>query len=136
MLLEAIRSYYAACNRGDAEAIAAICAPDVVHYFSKPGVEPVAGGDHLGRYWRKVQALIGAEWHVDRGIEQGDEAVIEWTMFWTDPQTGARGAVRGAEWYLFREGRIVEIRAYYDQEPGRATGLVGFPYSERGYAGF
>ena len=58
---------------------------DVVHYFlaPNPGSTPVRGGEHLGRYWRKVHAMIGAVWVVDHGIAQGDEAVTEWSMFWT-----------------------------------------------------
>ena len=36
--------------------------PDVVHYFLAPNVgsAPVAGAEHLARYWRKVTAMIHA----------------------------------------------------------------------------
>jgi hypothetical protein len=41
--------------------------------------------------------------------------------------------MRGSEWYVMREGRIAEIRAYLMDDPQRDTELVGFPYAERGY---
>jgi hypothetical protein len=34
---------------------------------------------------------------------------------------------------VFEGDRIAEIRAYYDQRADADTGLVGFPYRERGY---
>jgi ketosteroid isomerase-like protein len=131
--LEVIRRYYDACNRGDAQAVARECTPDVVHYFLVPGAEPVAGAEHLGRYWRKVQRRLDCRWEIDHTLERGDEAVIEWTLGWRVPETGERRLVHGAEWYVFRSERIAEIRAYYDQRADADTGLVGFPYRERGY---
>ncbi|HYZ02303.1 MAG TPA: nuclear transport factor 2 family protein [Candidatus Binatia bacterium] len=133
MRLDVIRRYYDACNRGDAEGVARECTPDVVHYFLVPGTAPVAGAEHLGRYWRKVRSLLDCRWDVDHALEQGDEAVIEWTMAWRVPETGDRRLVHGAEWYVFEGDRIAEIRAYYDQRADADTGLVGFPYRERGY---
>ena len=65
--------------------------------------------------------------------DEGDEAVIEWTLFWTPPETGVRVATRGAEWYVFDGGLIKEIRAYYRQEHAD-SGLEGFPYAERGFS--
>jgi ketosteroid isomerase-like protein len=133
-----IVQYYAACNRGDVAALEALFTPDVVHYFLAPNLAPraVAGASHLARYWRSVQARFAGCWVVDHVLadEAAQEAVIEWTLFWTPPETGRRVATRGAEWYVFSGGLISEIRAYYRQEPETTSELDGFPYTERGYS--
>jgi ketosteroid isomerase-like protein len=131
--VETIKRYYAACNSADVEGVVACCTPDVVHYFLAPGTDPVRGGEHLGRYWRKVVRLISAEWTVEHAVACDDEAVIEFSQRWTSPEDGKRYIWHGAEWYAFRDGRICEIRAYYDLGRDRDTGLVDFPYAERGY---
>ena len=40
--------------------------------------------------------------------------VIEWTLELTMDPAAGRELIRGAEWYVFRDDRIAEIRAYYD----------------------
>lgn len=133
--LELIARYYDACSSGDADGVTATTTSDVVHYFLAPnhGSSPVRGGDHLGHYWRKVHGLIDPVWVVDHGIAQDDEAAIEWSMFWTPQGHAGRVVSRGAEWFMFRHGRIAEIRSYYRQEPFD-TELEGFPYADRGYS--
>lgn len=130
-----ITAYYSACSAGDVEGVRATVTDDVVHYFLAPntGSAPVRGGEHLGRYWRKVQAMIDARWTVDHALSAGSETVIEWTMTWRPPGFDHRVATRGAEWFvLAADGRIAEIRSYYQQRP-ETTELDGFPYAERGY---
>jgi ketosteroid isomerase-like protein len=131
--IDTIRRYYDACNAADADGVAACCTPDVMHYFLRPGTQPVRGSEHLGRYWRKVVGLISAEWRVEHAVACDDEAVIEWSIRWTSPDDGKRRIWHGAEWYAFRDGLISEIRAYYDADPARSTGLIEFPYADRGY---
>lgn len=129
-----ISRYYAACSAGDVDALVQTLCEDVTHYFlaPNPGSAPVSGALHLAHYWRKVQARIDGTWVVDHIIGDGDEAVIEWTLYWTTP-AGERVATRGAEWYEFSDGRIGEIRAYY-QQPPHTTELDGFDYAGRGYS--
>jgi len=133
--LALIARYYDACSRGDAEGVTTTCTADVVHYFLAPnvGCAPVRGGEHLGRYWRKVHGMIAPVWVVDHGIVQGDEAVIEWSMFWLPPGAAARVVTRGSEWFVVRDGRIAEIRSYYRQEPADSE-LEAFAYAARGYS--
>ena len=131
--IEAIRRYYDACNSGDAAGVAACCTPDVVHYFLPPSMEPVHGNEDLGRFWHQAVQLISAEWRVEHAIACDDEAVIEWSMQWNSRGDGERYIVHGAEWYAFRDGLISEIRAYHDYGRNEDTGLVDFPYAERGY---
>jgi len=134
-VLALLTRYYDACSAGDADGVAATVTGDVVHWFLAPNVgsRPVAGAEHLGRYWRKVQAMLGSRWVVDHLVVDGEEAVIEWTMFWTPEGATERVATRGAEWFALRDGRIAEIRSYYRQEPA-TTELDGFPYADRGYS--
>lgn len=147
--IESIRRYYDACNSGDAAGVAACCTPDVVHYFLVPGTaeragrsltltlgqmrDPVRGNGDLGRFWQEVVQLISAKWRVEHAIACEDEAVIEWSMQWASRDDGERYIAHGAEWYAFRDGLISEIRAYYDFGRNEDTGLVDFPYAERGY---
>lgn len=133
--LAIIESYYVACSIGDAQALMETLADDVTHYFlaPNPGSVPVSGAQHLASYWRKVQRRISGHWTVDHIIGEADEAVIEWTLFWTTPR-GERVATRGAEWYRFRDQRIAEIRAYY-QQPEATAELRDFDYVGRGYSG-
>ncbi len=98
-------AYHEACSAGDAEAIAALCGADVVHYFTDPAAPPVRGAEHLGRYWRKVRRLRRASWTLERLLVGEDEAAIEWTML-ADAPGGGREALRGAEWYRFEGGLI------------------------------
>lgn len=130
-----ITRYYDGCTAGDVDALAATLHPDVVHYFlaPNPGSTPVRGAAHLARYWRKVTGLIEARWVVDHVLAAEQEAVIEWTLFWRPQGHAGRVATRGAEWFVFRDGLIAEIRSYYQQQP-RHTELDGFDYAARGYA--
>ena len=45
--------------------------------------------------------------------EGADEVAIEWSMAFDHPRTGERCLDRGAEFLVFRDGRISEVRAYY-----------------------
>jgi len=72
---------------------------------------------------------------VDRArVEQGDEAVIEWTMTWRDPASGEERLNRGTEWFRLRDGKIAEVRAYHHGDRKNPRGdLLGFDFAERGY---
>lgn len=132
--LDTITRYYDGCSTGDVDLMTSTLDADVVHWFlaPNPGSAAVRGGEHLARYWRKVQAMIDARWVVDHCLAGDGEAVIEWTMFWSS--NGVRVATRGAEWFTFSpDGLIREIRSYYQQRP-ETTELDGFPYAGRGYS--
>jgi len=66
-------------------------------------------------------------------IAQDNEVVNEWSCFWTPEGTDLRLMLRGSEWYVMREGRIAEVRAYLAYSDKFNTELTGFPYSDRGY---
>ena len=39
----------------------------------------------------------------------------------------------GSEWYVMRDRRIAEVRAYYHYDESKDCELNGFPYNERPY---
>lgn len=134
----AIRGYFDACNRGDAEAVAAFFTEDGVHYFP-PGMYegPFRGAATIGERWRLAVERLGSVWTIDQIITDPatGRAVIEWSHFKTYEGT----TLRGDEWYVFDTdtGLIREIRAYYasPQDPDlEALELGGFDYAGRGYA--
>lgn len=135
--LPLITRYYDACSNADVNELEAVLHPDVVHWFLAPntGSHAVRGHAHLARYWRKVAGMLEAVWLVDEIVQSGSRAVIEWTMYWhpTGSAPGARVATRGSEWFDMVDGRIHEIRSYYQQQ-SFDTELDGFPYGDRGYS--
>ncbi len=128
-----IRSYYEALNSGDASAVAAHFTDDAVHYYTRLG--PHEGAETIGKFAALGVESIDAQWYVENAIEQGDQAVIEWTMTWRAPGSGAQRLDRGTEWFLIRDGKIAEVRAYHHGGKKNPQGdLLGFDHKGRGYA--
>lgn len=131
-----IRRYFADCNSGDSERIAAHFEPDAVHFFP-PGTYggPFRGARTIAEKWASAVRTQGSYWTVDQVLcdARTRRAVIEWTHF----KRTAGVILRGDEWYVFSaSGRIAEIRAYYasPQDPALTTlELGGFDYADRGY---
>jgi ketosteroid isomerase-like protein len=131
-LIDHVRGYYEALNTGDADKVAAFFTDDATHYYTRlgphEGARAIADNAKLG-----VEHLDG-QWHMYNGIEEGDQAVIEWAMTWRDPETGERRLDRGTEWFLFRDGRIAEVRAYFHGgRRNRSGDLIGFDHAARGH---
>ena len=77
---------------------------------------------------------IDGQWHLENAIEQGDQVVIEWTMTWRHPESGEGRLDRGTEWFLIRDGKIAEVRAYHHGGPKNPQGdLLGFDHEGRGH---
>ena len=127
-----IRSYYAALNTGDAETVASHFTEDATHYYTR--LEPHRGSATIGQATEWAVANIAANWQVENAIEEGDQAVIEWSMTWRHLESGEPRLDRGTEWFLFRDGKIAEIRAYYHGGPKNRQGnLLGFDHAGRGH---
>lgn len=131
--LNTIRAYYRGCSTGDVELMKSTCAPDVVHYFISN--EPIRGAEALAKFWRLDNAgNRRTVWTVDHAVVEDDEAVVEWTAIITFLNDRPAETIRGAEWYVFRYGKIAEIRGYYGMlADQRKSELIDFPYSERDY---
>jgi ketosteroid isomerase-like protein len=123
-----VRAYFAACSRGDREAVAASFRPDAVVYDTNH--RPVRGAAAIADFFAKVRdRWQGATWHVDTFVGDASAAAAEWTMLVT--HGGATVAVRGSEHYEFADGRIRQIRQYWTHHPDDpAAGLRDYPYAE------
>jgi ketosteroid isomerase-like protein len=131
-LLDHVRSYYEALNTGDPDRVAEHFTDDAVHYYTRLG--PHEGARTIGEHTKLAVEHLEGRWHLENGIEQGDQAVIEWTMTWRDPKSGERRLDRGTEWFRFRDGRIAEVRAYHhSNERNRSGDLIGFDHAARGH---
>jgi len=132
----AIRGYFDACNRADADRICSYFTPDGTHYF--PDGSPfgaLRGARSIADCWVRCVRDLGSHWTVDNVVADpaSGQAVIEWTHF----KAKVGQILRGDEWYAFEpDGRIREIRAYYASatHPGRSVhAIAGFDYAGRGY---
>jgi len=130
-----IRRYFDACNAASHEGLVDCFTSDAVHYFPAGLPEvPWRGADTIARKWIWCVETLGSQWTIERVVVSHDkpEAVIEWTHWKNKSGT----ALRGAEWYDFRDGKISEIRAYYASPADKEVTineLVGFDYADRGY---
>src|SRR3954454_2031522 len=131
-LLDHVRGYYDALNRGAPEEVASFFTEDATHYYTRLG--PHHGNQTLGEYTKFAVEHLKAHWILEHGIDDGNEAVIEWTLLWTDPKSGQRRLDRGTEWFRFEDGKIAEVRAYHhSNEKNRSGDLLGFDHAGRGY---
>jgi ketosteroid isomerase-like protein len=129
---ERVQAYYKALNTGDADAVAAHFTDDAVHYYTRLGQHE--GARTIGDNAALGVSTIDAQWYLENAIEQDDQVVIEWTMTWRDPKSGEQRLDRGTEWFLIRDGRIAEIRAYHHGGPKNPQGdLLGFDHKARGH---
>lgn len=131
--IEVVRKYFDGCNSGDLDVLLSTVTQDVVHYFLPSRFPPIIGAEHLARYWRRYKNALDPVWSIDHIIAQGDEVVSEWSCIWTPKETQRRLMMRGSEWYIMRDLRIAEVRAYLIYNDTGNTELTGFPYGERGY---
>lgn len=130
-LLDHVRSYYRALNTGDADLVASHFTDDAVHYYTRLGPHR---GREIAENARWGVETVDGQWHLENGIEQDDQACIEWTMTWRDPKSGEKRINRGAEFFRFRDGKISEIRAYHHGDRKNPTGdLLGFDHKGRGH---
>ena len=107
---------------------------DIVHYFVDHSA--VVGSAGLANYWAKVAPKTQANWQLDHAIVEEPEAVIEWSMLWVPQQTREPELLRGSEWYVFRDGKIAEIRSYHNNfylQAHENKELHDFDYLARGY---
>jgi ketosteroid isomerase-like protein len=130
--LDHVRSYYDSLNTGDADAVAAHFTDDAVHYYTRR--ERQEGRAIADNAALAVQHL-NARWKLEHAVEGEDEVAIEWSMVFDHPRTDERCLDRGAEFLVFRDGRICEVRAYYHGGvPKNLSGdLVDFDHAGRGH---
>lgn len=128
-----VLKYFDCCNTGNIEEMKSTLEDDVVHYFLPDVHAPIRGAEHLSKYWGKFRQIYHPTWKIDHAIASGDEVVSEWSCAHTLPYSGKRMMFRGTEWYVLKNHRIAEVRAYYQYDEGSDCQLNGFPYTDRGY---
>jgi hypothetical protein len=133
--ISVVLKYFGGCNTGNLEDLLSTLDPDVIHYFLPEQFKSIRGAQHLAKYWRKFKNVLNPVWRIDHIIAQDNEVVSEWSCLWTPEGTDLRLMMRGSEWYVMREGRIAEVRAYFAYSDKLNTELTGFPYSDREYLG-
>jgi ketosteroid isomerase-like protein len=131
-LLDHVHGYYEALRGGDPDRVASFFTDDATHYYTRLG--PHVGAKTIGEHTKLGVDRLDAQWFVENGIDDGEQAVIEWTMTWRDPKSGDRRLDRGTEWFRFRDGKICEVRAYHHSDPKNRSGdLLGFDHAGRGH---
>ena len=131
--VEVVLTYFKGCDKGDVAQMMRTLEDDVIHYFLPQVHRPIHGAEHLALYWRKFHQIYHPTWKIDHTIASGHEVVSEWSCAYTLPSNGNRMMFRGTEWYVMRNQRIAEVRAYYQYDESRDCQLKDFPYAERGY---
>ena len=126
--LERVKAYYRDLNSGEPERVARHFHPSANHYYTR--LEPNRSAQEIGELTEQGVKHLDASWHLEHGIEQGDEVVIEWTMLWCDPRHGDERRIdRGTEWFIVEGGLIKEVRAYHHSDDTNRRGdLIGFDH--------
>jgi ketosteroid isomerase-like protein len=133
--IDVVRTYFAGCQTGDLDTLLSALASDVVHYFLPSRFAPIKGAEQLAKYWCRYKLGLNPVWSIDHIVARDDEVVSEWSCIFTSRKTKRRLMLRGSEWYVVRDGKIAEIRAYFMSSDEADCELAGFPYAERGYLG-
>ena len=131
--IQVVKKYFDGCNSGDIDDLMSTLAPDVCHYFLPATFTTIKGAQHLAKFWRKYKRALNPIWSIDNIIAAGDEVVSEWSCIVTTPDTHKQLMNRGSEWYVMRDARILEVRAYFIASQESSIELADFPYAERGY---
>jgi limonene-1,2-epoxide hydrolase len=99
-----IQDWVAAFNRHDADALAAMYAPDAVNH--QVAEDPIAGRDAIRAMFAAGFASAEMVCLVENLFEDGEWAILEWR----DPL-----GLRGCGFFHVVEGRIVFQRGYWDK---------------------
>ena len=133
--IQAVLTYFNARNNGGFDLFSRFLDPNVVAYFLPEAHKPIHGAGDLTLYFLRVQQLYDPVWRIDHIVGSGSEVVCEWSAAYRLSQNPGRMIFRGTSWYVMREGRIAEVRSYYEYngQEERDCELAGFPYAARGY---
>lgn len=120
MSTELLKSYYAAFNAGDVEAMAALCAEDVRHDVNQGGTRVGLDafrsfGAHMARCYSERLDDIVLFADGDRGAA---EFIVDGRYLETDgdlpPAIGQRYRLPAGAFFTFRDGKIARVTTYYN----------------------
>jgi ketosteroid isomerase-like protein len=125
--VDIVRQSFEAANRNDAEAMAALCDPEVefVSFLSAVEYATYRGKDGWQTYFRRMSETW-EEWQFeDLEVYPADNEHLAsvFRVIGTGKGSGARTALRVGVAYTFRDGRIWRMRSYLD--PREALEAVG-----------
>lgn len=128
---QVVESWSSAFNHQDAEALAALYAPDAVNW--QVAEHPLEGREAIRQSFRYFfRAFPDVGFHRVNLLEDGEWAALEWDGWGTHrgefaghPPSGRSFRLRGCGFFQVREGLIVFQRGYWD----KATwyGQIGLP---------
>lgn len=112
---EIAEAFLAAWAGGDMAAARALCHEDL--HFKGPIEEWHRADDHLNALRPVARIIKRVDLH--RTLVDGNDVVIVYDLVTETPV----GSARIAEWKTIRDGRIAEIRAFFDSYPWRSAGF-------------
>jgi limonene-1,2-epoxide hydrolase len=134
--VDVVRTYIRACNEADQALLASVFSEDVRIYFV--GLPAVVGREKAAAFWSDFNRSRHTVWTIDHVMAGGNEVAIEWSALRGLVNGNKPKLDRGSEWYVLADGKIKEIRQYYDVRgelpEDKEYELTEFPYSERGYS--
>lgn len=107
----------------DLDAVVACYADDAVNFQVAAG-EPSIGIEQIRHDTAEFFRAFPDAWsRVENIISDGDRAAWEWVgggtflgHFFGNPPTGRKFEIRGCGFFVFRDGKIVSQRGYWDKE--------------------
>ena len=106
-----ILAYADAFSRGDFDAVAALCTPDV----RIQGVLGAGGLDVAMPVWRDLHHAFALHLKVEEIVSEGDTVAVRFTesgasrnSFRGGPVTGKSYSVVAMEWFKMRDGKIAQ----------------------------
>jgi ketosteroid isomerase-like protein len=112
-----VERFLMAWTTGDIERALSLSHPDM--HFKGPIEEWQTAKQHLDA----LRPVAGIVERVDlhRTVASGDDVVVIYDLVTTTDV----GRARIAEWMTLRDGKIADIRAYFDSHPWRTAGFGG-----------
>jgi len=101
---DTVKKFVELFNRGDADALAALYAPDAVNH--QVANQPVTGRESIREMFRAEFAGPPMTCIPENLFEDGEWAMLEWR----DPK-----GLRGCGFFHVRDGQIVFQRGYWDK---------------------
>ena len=106
---EVVQQYHAAFGSGDAQGARSLLADDL--HFKGPIEELHSADDYMQSVGRLAQIVTGTD--VQKVVADGADVVTIYDLHTSTPA----GTSNVAEWATVRDGKIVEMRVFFDARP-------------------
>lgn len=112
--VDTIRSFVAAFDRHDVDAIMALMTPDCVfeNTCPPPDGERFAGQDAVREVWARLfREAPDADFETEEIVALGDRCIVRWLFRWGTGSAG-EGHIRGIDLFRVRDGKVAEKLSY------------------------